>query len=116
MGSAGMQPGGGIRPMKWWWATGQPGTGNRAVAAAEPRWCAPRVPTGHHVRIPSPRNWPGGDVFGHRLERHDDLENEPVVGQASRQHEQVEQLMGPEDPRHEDGPVQQVEHRPDAVG
>jgi len=49
-------------------------------------------------------------------ERHDDLENEPVVSETTRQHEHVEQLMGPEDPRHEDGPVQQVEHRSHAVG
>jgi hypothetical protein len=38
--------------------------------------------------------------------------NEKVVSQTARQYEQVEQFMGPEGPRPEGRPVQEVEHRP----
>ena len=55
-------------------------------------------------------------IHGNLDERHDHLENEQVVSQTARQHEEVKQLMGPEDPGPEGGPVQQVEHRPHAIG
>jgi hypothetical protein len=45
-------------------------------------------------------------------EWHDNVENEKVVSQTARQYEQVEQFMGPEGPRPEGRPVQEVEHRP----
>ena len=43
------------------------------------------------------------------------FEHEPVMGQAARQDEQVEQFMDPEAPRPEHGPAEQVEHRPHAI-
>jgi hypothetical protein len=39
-------------------------------------------------------------------ERHDDLEDEPVVGQAARDDEQVEQVVGAEDARPEGGTLE----------
>jgi hypothetical protein len=54
-------------------------------------------------------------LSGHLRERHDDLENEQIMGGAACEHEDVKQLVRPEDARHEDGPLQQVEYSADAV-
>ena len=42
-------------------------------------------------------------------------EHEPEMGQAAGHHEQVEELVGGKHPGPEDGPVQEVEHRPHAI-
>jgi RNA polymerase primary sigma factor len=51
-----------------------------------------------------------------RRERHHDLENEAVVSQAARENEEMKELVRAERPWQDDGPVQQIEHGPDAVG
>src|SRR5439155_21181419 len=42
-------------------------------------------------------------------------EHEPEMGQAAGHHEQMEELVGGKHPGPEDGPVQEVEHRPHAI-
>lgn len=48
-------------------------------------------------------------------EWHDNVENEKVVSQTASQYEQVEQFMGPEGPRPEGRPVQEVSTAPHAI-
>ena len=42
-------------------------------------------------------------------------EHEPEVGQAAGHHKQVKELVGGKHPGPENGPMQEVEHRPHAI-
>jgi 16S rRNA (guanine966-N2)-methyltransferase len=51
----------------------------------------------------------------HRHKRYDELEYEEIVREAACHDEQVEKLMGPEDPRVEDRPIYQVDDGPHGI-